>query len=73
MRADLDEMIHQAIKWETVNFRERWRYGYVNPRKVLYIVHETGVSAYYKDFHIGDFATQSEAVRKVRDMAEHLI
>ena len=74
MQADLmDGMIHQAIEMETVNLRESKREGYIIPGKVSYIVHEAGVSAYYMDFHIGEFATQTEAIKKVRDMAEHYI
>lgn len=49
------------------------RYGYIDPRKVSYIIHECGVSAYYKDFHIGESATQTEAIRKIKDMAEQYI
>lgn len=70
---DTDDLIHQAIENETVDFREDRRYGCIRRNQVSYIIHEAGVSAYYKDFHIGEFATQTEAVRKVRDMADHYI
>lgn len=73
MQAEITTRIHQAIEKETVNFREMRRYGYIDPRKVSYIIHECGVSAYYKDFHIGESATQTEAIRKIKDMAEQYI
>ena len=73
MFADVEDLIHQAIETETVYLRESKRYGYIKPGKVAYIVHEEGVSAFYEDFHLGEFATQTEAIRKVRDMAEHYI
>lgn len=73
MFADVEELIHQAIETETVYLRESKRYEYIKPEKVAYIVHEGGVSAYLGDFHLGEFATQTEAIREVRDMAEHYI
>lgn len=73
MRDEMEYLIHQAIENETVSFREDRRYGCIRQNQVSYIIHESGVSAYYRDFHIGEFATQTEAVRKVRDMSEHYI
>ena len=70
---ETDELIHQAIENETVNIRDDRRCGYIRKSQVSYIIHEAGVSVYYGDFHIGEFATQSEAVRKVGDMADHYI
>ena len=73
MRNEADILIHHAIENETAGFREDTRYGCIMKNKVLYIVHEAGVSAYYGDFYIGEFATQTEAVRKVSDMADNYI
>ena len=73
MRDEMEYLIHQAIENETGKSRDVRRYGCIRRNQVSYIIHEAGVSAYYKDFHIGEFATQTEAVRKVRDMADQYI
>ena len=73
MRDEMEYLIHQAIENEKGNSRDVRRYGCIRRNQVSYIIHEAGVSAYYRDFHIGEFATQTEAVRKVRDMADQYI
>ena len=73
MRADVERQIHQTTDIEEFLWKGGYRVGSINPGKVVYIIHETGVSAYFDDFHIGEFRTETEAIRKVGELAAEFI